>query len=380
MHAAPDATNSGAPANRGDPAQTVFVRRTLRMKVKAEAYRWLNAAATEVNFAWNWANETSAKAARPFAGKPKWLSEFDLDSLSAGAAKYFERIGSDTIQCVNREYAAKRRAAGRTRLRWRVSRGARRSLGWVPFKAASLKRRGKAVRFCGKSFRIFEPERLQGVKWRQSCFAQDAVGDWWLCLGVKVPVETTVAPKEAVGIDLGLKEVAITSDGDRCERSRFYRDIEPRIAQAQRRGHRRQAKILHRSAANRRKDALHKFSRRIVNEYQSIAVGDVSSPQLVKTRLAKAVLDSGWGMFRQMLRYKGEHAGRSVVIVSERFTTRACSSCGSLTGPSGPRQLAVRRWCCSACGAEHDRDVNAARNILAGSRLRTSVRGNESSP
>ena len=72
------------------------------MKVKREAYRWLNAAAAEVNLVWNWANETTAKAARPFAGKPKRLSEFDLDKLSAGASEYFERIGSDTIQCVNR--------------------------------------------------------------------------------------------------------------------------------------------------------------------------------------------------------------------------------------------------------------------------------------
>ncbi|TLY74163.1 MAG: IS200/IS605 family element transposase accessory protein TnpB [Gammaproteobacteria bacterium] len=380
MSAAPSPTISDAPAKVGDPTQTVLVARTLRMKVKREAYRWLNAAATEVNFVWNWSNETSAKAARPFAGKPRWLSEFDLNNLSSGASEYFERIGADTIQCVNREYAAKRRAVRRTRLRWRVSGGARRSLGWVPFKAASLRRRGQAVRFCGKSFRIFEPERLQGVKWRQGCFAQDAVGDWWLCLPVKVKADTTVAPKEAVGIDLGLKEVAVTSDGARCERGGFYRDIEPRIAQAQRRGHRRQAKLLHRRAANRRRDALHKFSRRIVNEYQYIAVGDVSSPRLVKTRMAKAVLDSGWGMLRQMLQYKGEHAGRSVVIVNERFTTRACSSCGCLSGPSGPRQLVVRRWCCSACGVEHDRDVNAARNILAGSRLQTSVSGNESSP
>src|SRR5437016_12251598 len=295
MNAASDPTLSGTPAKLGDPTQTVFVRRTLRMKVKRDAYRWLNAAATEVNFVWNYANETTAKAARPFAGKPKRLSEFDLNNLSAGASEYFERIGSDTIQCVNREYAAKRRAAGRTRLRWRVSRGARRSLGWVPFKAASLKRRGQAVRFCGKSFRLFEPERLQGVKWRQGCFAQDAVGDWWLCLPVKVAGETTVASKVEDGLAVGLKEVAVTSDGARCERSRFYRNIEPRIAQAQRRGHKRQAKLLHRRAANRRRDALHKFSRRIVNEYQYIAVGDVSSPQLVKTRMAKAVLDSEIG-------------------------------------------------------------------------------------
>ena len=146
------------------------------------------------------------------------------------------------------------------------------------------------------------------------------------------------------------------------------------------RGSKRQAKRLHRTAARRRANAIHQFTRTIVNQYQSIYIGDVSSVQLAKTRMAKSVLDSGWGMLRQMLQYKGEHAGRSVVIVNERFTTRGCSSCGCLSGPSGPRQLAVRRWCCSECGTEHDRDVNAARNILAGSRMRTSVRGNESSP
>jgi len=106
MSAAPSPTISDAPAKVGDPTQTVLVARTLRMKVKREAYRWLNAAATEVNFVWNWSNETSAKAARPFAGKPRWLSDFDLNNLSSGAAQYFERIGADTIQCVNREYAA----------------------------------------------------------------------------------------------------------------------------------------------------------------------------------------------------------------------------------------------------------------------------------
>src|SRR5207302_6907736 len=127
----------------------------------------------------------------------------------------------------------------------------------------------------------FEPERLQELTWRQGSFGQDAVGDWWLCLGVKVKGETTIAPKEAVGIDLGLKEVAVTSDGARCERSRFYRDIEPRIAQAQRRGHKRQAKLLHRQAANRRRDALHKFSRRIVNEYQYIEIGRASCRERV---------------------------------------------------------------------------------------------------
>jgi len=91
------------------------------------------------------------------------------------------------------------------------------------------------------------------------------------------------------------------------------------------------------------------------------------------------VLDSGWGTLRQMLLYKGEHAGRSVEIVSERNTSRVCSQCGAFSGPQGLRQLVVRAWTGSGCGEPHDRDVNAARNILARAKVLASVSGNEPS-
>jgi hypothetical protein len=160
-----------------EPVQGGLFTRTLRLKVRAEAYAWLNAAAVEVNQVFNWANATSIDAAdRNRRAKAKFLSGFDLCNLSAGATEFFERIGADTIQRICVEYAAKRRAARRVKLRWRVSRGSRRSLGWVPFKAASLKRCGVALRFCGKAFRVFERERLEAVKWRDGCFAQDACG------------------------------------------------------------------------------------------------------------------------------------------------------------------------------------------------------------
>jgi putative transposase len=362
-----------------DQAHAATFTRTLRLKVKPEAYSWLNAAAIEVNQVWNWAAEVSAKAARPFSGKSKWLSGFDLNNLSAGASECFGRIGADTIQRINGEYAAKRKQAKKLKLRWRVSKGSRRSLGWIPLKSASLKRKGNALRFCGKTFRVFELSRLDGAKWAQGCFAQDALGSWWLCLPVEVAVSQEPAPKEAVGVDLGLKAVATTSDGDTLEAGRFYRDIEQKIAQAQRRGHKRQAKRLHRKAANRRKDALHKFSRKLVNQYQHIVIGDVSSTKLAKTRMAKSVLDSGWGMLKVQLQYKGQQAGRCVEVVNEKNTTRVCSSCGCASGPSGLRQLEVREWTCHECGVAHDRDINAARNIL---RLRwpAAVSGNESDP
>ena len=351
--------------------------RTLRLKVKREGYACLNAAAIEVNQVWNFANAASYKAARPFAGQPRWLNAFDLDKLTSGATEYFEHIGSETIQRVNAELATRRKQFKKAKLRWRVSQGLRRSLGWVPFKAAQLKRKGKSLRFSGKAFRIFERELLEEATWKSGCFAQDSVGDWWLCLPTVQKVSQSVAQKEAVGLDLGLKDIVATSDGDKLEAGHFYRSIERKIADAQRRGHYRQAKRLHRTAARRRKDALHKFSNKIVSTYQTIKIGDVSSLSLAKTRMAKSVLDAGWGMLKTQLQYKGQQAGRCVQIVSERNTTRTCSSCKALTGPAGLDMLVIRSWVCSACGDRHDRDVNAARNILTAGRCPPSVCGNE---
>jgi len=362
------------------PARAASFTRTCRLKVKHEAYPWLNAAAVEVNQVFNWANATSIDAAdRNRRANARFLSGFDLCNLSAGATEFFARIGADTIQRVCTEYAAKRRAAKRVKLRWRVSRGAKRSLGWVPFKAASLKCKGSSLRFANKVFRVFERERLEGVKWRDGCFAQDAVGDWWLCVPVEIPGAQSTAPREAVGIDLGLKDIAVTSDGERLEAGRWTHGLGGKLADAQRRGHKKHAKRIHRKAARCRANALHKFSRKIVDQYQNIIVGDVSSLKLVKTRMAKSVLDSGWGMLKAQLQYKGKHAGRSVQVVSERNTTGTCSSCGAFSGPRGVNELHVRSWICSGCGDSHDRDVNAARLILLRGEVSPSVRGNESS-
>jgi IS605 OrfB family transposase len=281
---------------------------------------------------------------------------------------------------VNAEFATRRKQFKKAKLRWRISHGARRSLGWVPFKAVQLKRQGRCLRFAGKAIRVFERDLLEGTVWKSGCFAQDSVGDWWLCLPAARAATASVAKSEAVGLDLGLKDTVATSDGEKLEAGHFYRQIEKKIALAQRRGHKRQAKRLHRTAARRRKDALHKFSKQIVDRYQTIVIGDVSSTQLVRTRMAKSVLDAGWGMLKMQLQYKSQLAGRCVLMVSERNTTRACSSCGSLTGPTGLDMLAVRTWTCCECGVTHDRDVNAARNILSAGRRPRSVRGNELSP
>jgi IS605 OrfB family transposase len=112
---------------------------------------------------------------------------------------------------------------------------------------------------------------------------------------------------------------------------------------------------------------MHKFSRDLVNQNAAIVVGNVNARAIARTRLGKSSLDAGWGMLKTMLVYKCEHAGVVFEVVDEAYTTQSCSSCGALP-PERPRGIAglgIREWVCSECGASHDRDINAARNILA---------------
>lgn len=350
--------------------------KTLRLKIKKGGHAWLNAAAREVNFVWNFCNETSYEAARRTDKLRKWMSGFDLTYLAAGSSKYFETISANIVNSVCLEYAKKRRQSKKLKLKWR----SKRSLGWVPFKAADVYRIDIGIRLHRKVFRVFNSSYFGAAhKIHDGCFSQDACGDWWLCIPVDSETANIPAKYEAVGVDLGCKDAAVTNDGARLDTG-YYRRLEPNIAQAQRCGHKRQAKRLHRKAANQRRDAQHKFSTMLVRKYGQIFVGDVSSTKLAKTRMAKSVLDAGWGQLRTQLEYKCQQAAREFRVINERNTTRGCSECGALTGPQGLRELVVREWICDACGASHDRDINAARNILNRAKALASVSGNEVKP
>lgn len=336
----------------------VPARKTVHLKVKPESYHWLNTAAREVNDVWNYCKGTPDKDG-------KWNSGYDLCYATAGIAKTFlHKINADCVQMICTHYAQKRRQF-KKHLRGRTDTGSHKSLGFVPFKAPNLKVKGNAVRFAGKTFRVFNLERLLSYGTRKSgSFSQDSLGQWWLNVCVELPEQPITKTGNAVGIDLGLKTIATCSDGTKLAALSLYRNAEAKLAMAQRRGHKRQAKRIHLKVKNQRLDALHKFSRKLVDENDVIIIGDVSSSKLVKTRMAKSVLDSGWGMLKQMLRSKGSYAGRRVEVVNESYTSRSCSQCGCLSGPQGLRQLRVREWTCVDCGAVHDRDGNAARNIL----------------
>ena len=142
-------------------------------------------------------------------------------------------------------------------------------------------------------------------------------GDWYLCLPVAIPVDP--APGVISGRDRSGAQGHCSHrklDGERLAAGQFYRSLEVKIAQAQRKVSKRQAKRLHRQA--RRRQNATQFSRRIVNQYQNIFIGDVSSLKLVKTRMAKSVLDTGLGILKTQLLYKGEYRSGSVRIVNEQ--------------------------------------------------------------
>jgi putative transposase len=167
-----------------------------------------------------------------------------------------------------------------------------------------------------------------------------------------------------IGIDLGLKDKAVSSNGTKVEASRCYRDLEPNLATAQRAGKKGRVQKIHRKIANRRKDANHKASTVIAQANGLIVVGNLSPLGQAKTSRAKSALDQGWSDLKNMLRYKAMARAGIFLEVNEAYTTQTCSSCLARSGPRGLEGLRIRGWTCDDCGTIHDRDVNAARNIL----------------
>ncbi|HWG70997.1 MAG TPA: transposase [Steroidobacteraceae bacterium] len=288
-------------------------------------------------------------------------------------------IPVQAVQEIAEEYARRRRQHRKIRLAWRKSGGARRSLGWIPFKVRTLRYHAGQVYFAGRWLSLWDSFGLGRFDLRAGNFSEDGRGRWYLNVCVpnfpgsageryKPAAESILdGSVPSLGIDLGLKRLAAFSDARMTpvDAERFYRDLEPSLGCAQRANKRDRTRAIHAKARNRRKDFLHKLSARLVRGHGAIFVGDVNASALAQTRQAKAVLDAGWSAFRTMLQYKCADAGVWFEEVNEAFSTQTCSVCNSRAGPKGRKGLGIRGWQCSVCGAIHDRDVNAAQNILA---------------
>ncbi len=192
----------------------------------------------------------------------------------------------------------------------------------------------------------------------------------------------TSAPKplletgHAAGVDLGVKDVAVTSDGEKIANPRHLERKARNLARYQRRLARRRkgsanrakarAKVAraHRKVRDARRDFLHRASTRLVRSADMIVIEDLNVSGMVRNRrLARAISDCGWGEFRRQLEYKCERAGRELVVIDRWYpSSKTCSACGHLLAGLS---LSTRHWTCPGCRARHDRDINAAKNILA---------------
>jgi putative transposase len=337
---------------------------TYRYRVKGvAAARELDRMARAVNQVWNYCGQLFNDSVRQNKPRPRY---FTISQLVTGAGGLLG-LHSDTVHSVTKHWTDSLAQRGR-RPKWRASFGARRSLGWVPFRSAHrcVHIDGDTVTLLKRRYRLWLHRPIPDDI-RSGSFSQDACGRWYLNLACAVPVDQACGTGE-IGVDLGLKDFAALSDGSKIENPRHVRNSAAKLARAQRAGRKAQARKIHRKIAAQRRHFLHEHSAAMVKANRLIVVGDVSSAKLARTRMAKSVLDAGWSAFRLMLRYKAMRHGAVYVEADERYSSQTCHSCGAICGPRGIAGLSVRSWECRDCGCEHDRDTNAALNILRSGR------------
>lgn len=205
--------------------------------------------------------------------------------------------------------------------------------------------------------------------------SRDSADRWFVSILTEDSIEPAPATANRVGVDVGLTSLAALSTGEKIANPRHERRDRIKLAKAQRnlarkqKGSKNQDKArrkvarAHTRIADRRTDFLHKLSTRLIRENQAIAIEDLTVRNMVANHtLARAISDASWRQLRTMLEYKADWYGRDLMVVDRWYpSTRVCSQCGAL---HDKLPLHIRQWTCQ-CGTTHDRDTNAARNILA---------------
>jgi putative transposase len=207
--------------------------------------------------------------------------------------------------------------------------------------------------------------------------SKDPCGRWYISFAADAADPAQLpATCAAVGVDLGIKDFAVTSDGDKIANPRKLARRERNLARYQRRMARcrvgsanrvkARAKVAraHRKVRASRADFMHRVSARLVRDHDVVVIEDLAVKNMIRNRsLAKAISDCGWGEFRRQLEYKAARAGRHLVVIDRWYpSSKTCSACGHLLRSLS---LSTRHWTCPSCGTRHDRDINAAQNILA---------------
>ncbi|MFE4415868.1 RNA-guided endonuclease InsQ/TnpB family protein [Streptomyces sp. NPDC056821] len=239
--------------------------------------------------------------------------------------------------------------------------------------AFSLKENGTVYLAKVGSLRVKWSRRLPAAP-TSLTVTKDSSGRYFLSFVVDADPDLLPGLETDAGIDLGLSAFAVLSDGSKIDSPRFLRRAEKKLKRLGRdlsrkaKGSKNRARARikvarqHAKVADRRRDWHHKASTQIIRDNQAVYVEDLAVSGLGRTRLAKSVHDAGWSAFVRMLEYKAVKHGRIFVKVDRAFpSSQVCSACGFR---DGPKPLHVRQWTCGECGTVHDRDHNAARNVL----------------
>lgn len=203
---------------------------------------------------------------------------------------------------------------------------------------------------------------------------RNASGTWEVSLSCEVQTEPLAPVEKSVGIDVGISNFAVFSDGKEIPNPRFFQKEQKALAKAQQKlaktekktkERQRKGKIvakIHERIRNKRQDFCHKESRKIIQEYQYICLEDLDIKKMIEgSHLAKSITDASWKQFRQFLTYKAVEAGRKLGVVNPAYTTQTCYQCKHIEA----KKLSEREHRCSKCGYQATRDFNAAQNILA---------------
>jgi len=215
-----------------------------------------------------------------------------------------------------------------------------------------------------------------GAKPSSVTVSKDRSGRYFVSLVVEEDMHPLPAVDQQVGLDVGLKSMVVLSTGEPIDNPKYYAQDEQKLAKAQRtqakkqKGSRNREKArqkvarIHARIADKRRDYQHKLSTRIIRENQTVCVESLAVKQMLKNHcLAKAISDVGWGEFTRQLEYKARWYGRTLIKIDRFYpSSKTCSACGHILEAL---TLDVREWTCPKCGVCHDRDINAACNILA---------------
>ena len=353
--------------------------KTLKLRIRDKQIAKLNKLSGSVNFVWNYVNDLSYKHLQKTG---KFFSAYDLNDYTKGSGELLG-LHSQTIQAISETHAKSRKQFKKSKLNWRTNnpKSKRKNLGWLPFKQSAIKhiathQTGKKGLKSTLQLSLAKGQKLVIDLWDSYNLSlyqintleivQDSRNRWYACITVKQYPKTTCG-MGSVGIDLGLKDSATASNGDKLQIKQTLKYAKA-LATAQRAKNKQRVKAIHAKIKHTRQDLIHKFTTRLVKDNALIVVGDVRTTQFnsKKGKLAKSVYDAGWFELKRQLTYKCENAGCRFEIVNEKYTTQTCSCCGDMSSsPKGRAGLRIREWTCATCGTRHDRDINASKNILA---------------